>query len=181
MAVCGCTKGGSWVICGRIGRAVGLKGECRVRWVSGACPVEIGGELFVAESDEKFHKPYTVAALRRQGRFDIVRFDGISDRGVAEGLSGLELFQPEGDLPALPEGEYYCYQVLGMTVATEDGRELGKVVRIFTAGENDVYEVMPEGGKKGDEIMFPAIDQVILSVDVENGRMIVRPMKGMLD
>jgi len=181
VAVCGCTKSGSWVICGRIGRAVGLKGECRVRWMSGACPVEIGGELFVAESDEKSHKPYTVAVLRRQGRFDIVRFVGISDRNAAEGLGGLELFQPEGDLPALPEGEYYCYQILGMRVATEEGRELGRVVRIFTAGERDVYEVMPDGGGSGEEILIPASDDVILSVDVENERMIVRPMEGMLD
>ena len=68
-----------------------------------------------------------------------------------------------------------------MIVETEDGRELGRVVRIFTAGERDVYEVIPENGSRGDEILIPANDDVVIGVDVEGGRMTVRPMEGMLD
>jgi 16S rRNA processing protein RimM len=68
-----------------------------------------------------------------------------------------------------------------MEVETEDGGKLGRVVRIFTAGENDVYEVLPDGAKKGDEILIPAIGDVIISVDVEAKRMVIRPLEGMLD
>ena len=55
------------------------------------------------------------------------------------------------------------------------------MVRIFSAGENDVYEVLPEGGKRGEEILIPATSEVILSVDLKAGRMVIRPLEGMLD
>ncbi len=122
-----------------------------------------------------------MVALRTQGRFDVVRFEGIDDRPGAETLTGSELYIPADRLPALSDGEYYCYQILGMLVVTEDGCELGRVVRIFTAGENDVYEVLPEGARRGKEILIPAIDGVVLSIDIDKGTMMVRPMDGMFD
>ncbi|MFA4874511.1 MAG: ribosome maturation factor RimM [bacterium] len=170
-----------FVSCGRVGRAVGLKGENAVFWNSGQSPVELGGELFIPDKKTQDHKSYRIAALRTQGRFDVVRFDGISDRTGAESLRGSEIYLPEDRLPRLPAGEYYCYQILGLRVATEDGRELGKIVRIFTAGENDVYEVLPEDAARGQEVLIPAIADIVLSIDIEKGRVIVRPMEGMIE
>lgn len=170
-----------WVSSGRIGRAVGLKGECAVYWNDAECPVSVGTELFVDTGDGKGPKSYKVAALRKQGRFHVLRLTGVEDRNEARRLANAEIVRPADSLPKLPPGQYYCYQILGMEVETEDGRKLGRVVRIFTAGENDVYEVLPDGAKKGDEILIPAIGDVIISVDVEAKRMVVRPLEGMLD
>jgi 16S rRNA processing protein RimM len=170
-----------WVSCGRIGRAIGLKGECAVFWNDVECPVGVGGELFVEVKDGSEYRSYKIAALRKQGRFDVVRLEGIESREAAQELANTELVRPAESLPELPEGQYYCYQILGMGVWTDDGSRLGTVDRIFTAGENDVYEVLPDGGKRGDEILIPAIKEVVLSVDVEAKRMVIRPMKGMLD
>jgi len=170
-----------WVGCGSIGRAVGLKGECAVFWNSGKCPVELGGILFTPAADGVTRIPYTVAALRMQGRFGVVRFEGIDDRSAAEGMRGKALEVPIASLPALPQNEYYCYQLLGLSVVTEEGRELGTIVRIFTAGENDVYEVRLDGAPAGSEILLPAIDKVIIAVDLAAKRMTVRPMEGMLE
>lgn len=168
-----------WVECGKIGRAIGLKGDCSVFWQSGECPVETGGELFIQKADSDY-KSYKVAALRMHGRLSVVRFEGINDRESASSLTNSFIYIPEEELAPLEDGEYYSYQILGMDVFTEDENPLGKVVRIFTAGENDVYEVMPEGGKNGDEIMLPAIADVVLSIDVETNKMTVRPMEGMV-
>lgn len=170
-----------WVCCGRIGRAVGLRGENAVFWNDVECPVDAGAVLFVQHDETKEMKPYKIAALRRQGRFDVLRLEGIEDRSEAEALRGARLMRSADSLEKLPKGQYYCYQILGMTVVTEDGASLGEIVRIFTAGENDVYEVLPSGGRKGNEILVPAIKDVIVSVDVAAGRMIIRPLKGMLD
>lgn len=171
-----------WVECGRIGRAVGLKGEVAVFWNDGSCPVPEGGELFIsgAASSEE-HRPIRVAALREQGRLSVARFSGCEDRTAAEGLSGATLFMPAESLPKLPPNQYYSYQILGLDVFLEDGLLLGKVVRIFTAGENDVYEVRGKDTKKGGEILLPARAEIILSIDLEAGRMIVRPLEGMLN
>jgi len=170
-----------WVSCGRIGRAIGLKGECAVFWNDVECPVGIGEELFVDLKDGREYRSYRLAALRKQGRFDVVRFQGVDDRESAQELANAEMVRPAESLPKLPEGQYYCYQILGMEVVTEEGRQLGRIDRIFTAGENDVYEVLPDGGSRGDEILIPAIKDVVISVDVEAKRMVIRPMKGMLD
>lgn len=170
-----------WVGCGRIGRAVGLKGECAVFWNDAECPVEVGADLFVDAGDGKEYKMYKVAALRKQGRFDVLRLEGIDDRTAARSLANAKLVRPVEHLPKLPEGQYYCYQILGMEVQTDDGEKLGHIVRIFTAGENDVYEVLPEGAEKGSEILIPAIADVIVSVDVDSKRMVIKPMEGMLD
>ena len=170
-----------WVECGRIGRPLGLRGECAVYWNSGACPVEIGGELFLVKKGEQDRQSYRVAALRKQGRSHLVRFEGVADRNAARALRGAVLSIPSDRLPKLPEGEYYSFQILGLDVVTEDGRSLGCVVRIFSAGDSDVYEVLPEGGKRGEEILVPATSEVILSVDLKAGRMVIRPLEGMLD
>ncbi len=166
-----------WVSVGRIGRAVGLKGECAVFWNSGQPPVEIGGEIFLTEPGKASYKSWRVAALRTQGRFDVVRLEGIEDRTAAEGLRNREVALPADRLPALPAGEYYCYQILGLRVVTEEGVELGRVERIFTAGEHDVYEVRGSGR----EVLIPAIEQVVLSIDLQQGVVTVRLMQGMLD
>lgn len=166
-----------WVSVGRIGRAVGLKGECAVFWNSGQPPVAIGGEIFLSEPGKTSYKSWRVAALRTQGRFDVVRLEGIEDRTAAEGLRNLEIALPVDRLPALPTGEYYCYQILGLRVVTEEGVELGRIERIFTAGEHDVYEVRGDG----KEVLVPAIEQVVLSIDLAKGIVTVRLMEGMLD
>ena len=170
-----------WVLCGRIGRAVGLKGECVVFWNDEESPVDVGGEIFVDAGDDKGHKLYKVAALRKQGRFHVLRLEGVESREEARRLAKAEIVLPAENLPKLPPGQYYCYQILGMEVATEDGEELGRVVRIFTAGENDVYEVRPHGKGEGEEILVPAIGDVIISVDVDANKMVIRPLEGMLD
>ncbi len=175
-------KGSSeWVSCGRIGRAIGLRGECVVFWNDDECPLDVGAEIFVDFGDGAELREYRIAALRKQGRFDVVRLDGIDDRESAEVLVNAQLVRPADSLPQLPEGEYYCYQILGMEVVTERGDNLGRVVRIFTAGENDVYEILPHGARRGAEILVPAIADVIISVDVAAKRMVIRPLEGMLD
>lgn len=162
--------------CGMVGRAVGLKGFVAVNFYSGVNPVEVGGELFFLNAGNEY-KPNRVTALRKQGRFYVLGFDGTTDRESAKKLGGTKLFIEMKTLPKLPKGEYYSHEIMGLDVVTEDGEDLGKVTKIFTVGENDVYEV-----KKGDkEVLIPAIDNVVISIDLAAGRIVVRPLEGMLD
>jgi 16S rRNA processing protein RimM len=170
-----------WVECGKVGRAIGLKGECAVYWNNAECPVDVDEEIFLAAGNKEKYIPYKIAALRKQGRSSVVRFKDITDREAAASLTGSYLYITSDQLAELSSGHYYSYQILGMDVETEDGRELGKIVRIFTAGDNDVYEVMPSGGKSGDEILIPAISQVVKKVDVDKKIMIIDPLEGMLE
>ena len=65
---------------------------------------------------------------------------------------------------------YYWHQLIGLTVTDEAGAELGAVVEVFRAGENEVYRIE---GSKG-ELLVPALRQVVRSIDLEARRMVVR-------
>ena len=79
-------------------------------------------------------------------------------------------------LPALPEGVYYHYQILGLQVVTDDGRALGTVAEILKTGANDVYVVRGEAG----EILLPAIESVIRRVAPAEGTLTVHLIEGLL-
>jgi 16S rRNA processing protein RimM len=167
------------IICGRMGRAIGLAGGCSVWWESGRPELAAGSEILIRASGESSYGTYRISALRKQGRFDVIFLEGVSDRAAAQRLTHAEVALDAGGLPKLAKGEYYCYQLMGLEVVTEDGRSLGRVAKIFTAGESDVYEVVPEGG--GKEILIPAIADVVISIDLAAGKITVRPLDGMLE
>ncbi|MHB8174883.1 MAG: ribosome maturation factor RimM [Nitrospirota bacterium] len=118
--------------------------------------------------------PLTVKSVRDAGRDLAVFFEEVGTVEEAEGLRGKELFVPESEVPPLPEGEYYQFQVLGLEVYTSGGRLLGKVGDIIEAGGKDVYVVKGAG----KEYLIPVIDDAIERIDVRGGRITLRPMKG---
>ena len=77
----------------------------------------------------------------------------------------------------LKENSYYIVDIEGCKVYTDDEKFLGKVSEVFSTGSNDVYVVKSDDGK---QILLPAIKDVIISVDIENKKMVVRPMEGLL-
>jgi 16S rRNA processing protein RimM len=101
----------------------------------------------------------------------LLRLEGIEERDAAEALRGAELRIRESDLTALPAGRYYEFQILGLAVVTEDGRDLGKIIDIIHTGANDVYET--------PRAMIPAIDPIVREVDLEQGRMVVHWVEGL--
>lgn len=168
-----------WIECGQIGRPVGLRGENSVTWASGSSPVAADGDVFI-RSDGESYKPRRIAAIRKQGRSSIVRFTGVEDRNAAERLRGVKLYIPADSLVKPSGGEHYTYEMIGLDVVTEDGRLLGKIKGIFSNGAHDIYEVnLIDCVKK--ELLIPAVDNIVLSIDIDAGKMIVRLLDGMME
>ncbi len=103
----------------------------------------------------------------------LLRLSGVGDRDAAEALRGAELQVAASDLPPLPEGSFYLYQIVGLRVVTEDGRELGRVDDVLQNAANDVYVV--------GSYLIPALREVVREIDLAGGRMVVRPLPGLLD
>ncbi len=101
------------------------------------------------------------------GRVPILRLEGISDRAAAERLVGRYLEAPANPLPP---GTYYWHQLIGLAAFDEAGNELGQVVEVFRAGENEVYRIEGPSG----ELLVPALLDVVRSIDLGSGRMVVR-------
>jgi 16S rRNA processing protein RimM len=107
----------------------------------------------------------------------LLRLSGVLDRTAAETLRGKELTIHKEDAVALPEGQFFWHEVIGLTAVDATNQQpLGRVVDILETGANDVYVVRPEHGK---EMLIPAIKDVIVAIEPAEGRMLVQPLPGM--
>ncbi len=109
-----------------------------------------------------------ITAAETGGRVPVIQLEGVESRQQAEAMIGRYL---EVEAEPLPSGSYYWHQIVGLKVADEDGRQLGTVVEVFRAGENEVYRVESEGQP---DLLLPALREVIRDIDLQAGRMIVR-------
>ncbi|MCR4781154.1 MAG: ribosome maturation factor RimM [Lachnospiraceae bacterium] len=164
---------------GIIGKAQGIRGEVRVHPTMDTLEdfLEID-KVILMKSRIKDLKELTVQKARIQKNFCIVKFKEIEDRNNAELLNGAELYINREDAPELEEGEYYYSDIIGCTVITDEGKTLGVLKDIYETGANDVYSVVNESKK---EYLLPAIDDVILDVDVLNKVMKVHMLNGLED
>ena len=154
---------------GRLLRPHGVQGEIRMEILTDF-PERLRKGRVVYVGGER--RPYQLAEVRQADKALLVRLEGIADRGAAELVRGLEVCIEGSRLPGLEEGEYYYHQLIGMQVVDEAGRPLGVLEQILETGANDVYVVRPA---EGAELLLPAIEEVILRVDVSDRRMTVRP------
>jgi 16S rRNA processing protein RimM len=106
----------------------------------------------------------------------IVKLDTVNDVHAADKLRGQLIEIPSSQLRALPEGEYYLFQLIGLEVHTTDGEVLGEIADVLVMTSNDTYVVRGDRG----EILIPAIEDVVRTVDLDKGVLIIEPMKGLL-
>lgn len=117
-----------------------------------------------------------IERVGKSGRKARLKLAGIEDREGAAALRGEWVLAREDILPALPEGEYYRYQLLGLRVVTTDGRDIGVIEDVFSTPENDVYVVRGENG----EVLIPAVEDVVQEIDVAAGTVTIEAIPGLL-
>ena len=108
----------------------------------------------------------------------ILKFRGIDNINDIEMYKKRELWIPREEAQELEEDEYYIADLIGMKVVLEDGSSFGTLTDVMETGANDVYVVAMKDGK---ELMLPAIGDCILNVDLEQGRMEVHVLEGLMD
>jgi 16S rRNA processing protein RimM len=106
-----------------------------------------------------------------KGRF-VLKLAGVDSIDAAEAYRGAELRIGEDELAALPEGSYYHHQLRGLQVEDGQGRGLGTVEDLLRTGAGaDVLVVRGAAG----ETLIPLATDFVQRVDLEQGRVIVRP------
>jgi 16S rRNA processing protein RimM len=134
---------------------------------------EPGSSLLLDEIGEA---SLTVVATRPHRQRLLVRFEGVEDRNAAERLAGRYLFVPAGLVPPPPEGEFWTHQLVGCEVVTERGASLGRIAEVMHTEANDVWATRDEAGV---ETLVPALRDVVVSVDVGTGQVVVREVPGL--
>ncbi len=140
---------------GRVGKPHGLTGAFFVEQAS--------------EDPERFRAgvvlqvngaPATIVESKRSAGRPVIRLDREVERGA-------ELEIPRAELPSLPADTYYVFELIGLAVAEEGGRELGHVQEVVSGVANDVLEL--DSG-----LALPMVEDCISLVDLERARIVVR-------
>jgi 16S rRNA processing protein RimM len=164
---------GAYLAAGRVVRPHGVRGEILAEGAPELmASVVPGGQIFFG-SDRRQHD---VEAVRTHKDRYLIRLRGVTDREQAEAFRGQEIHIRTSDAPELSPGTYYHWQILGLSVVSDDGENLGRVSRIIETGANDVYVVKAESSK---ELLIPAIESVVQQVDLDEGTLTVRLIPGL--
>jgi 16S rRNA processing protein RimM len=113
---------------------------------------------------------------RKHNKGLIVKVAGIDDRDEAQALVGSEILTSEAALPELPQGDFYWRDLIGLSVVTNKGYDLGVVTDMMETGANDVLVVkanLNDGFSKKERLIPYLFKQVIESVSIENKQICV--------
>ncbi|MBP3747793.1 MAG: 16S rRNA processing protein RimM [Ruminococcus sp.] len=159
---------------GKIVTTHGIRGEVKIM------PYTDSPDL-LCEFDRLFigrnHDEIIVERARVFKNTVIAKLEGVDTPEAAEKLRNKLLYMHRDDLE-LDEGTYFIQDLIGLEVRDADSDKVyGKITDVMQTGANDVYVI------KGDEreYLVPAIADVIISTDVDEGFMTIRPLDGLFD
>jgi len=107
----------------------------------------------------------------------ILKLDGIDEVNDAEKLKFVKLYAKKEDLPKLPKGEYYFFELIGLTAILEGGEELGKVTDVIENNASNLLEITKEDGEK---VLIPNIPVFVSKIDIKEGKIHITPIEGLI-
>ncbi len=160
---------------GKIVGTHGVKGMTRVQvWADSPDFLKQFKYLYTSESGEN---KLTVLKVQPHGNISLVAFKGVDTIEHAESFRNTVLYIDRKDVK-LPEGRYFITDLIGITVFDADsGEVLGEISDVSQTGANDVWHIK----KDGKEYLIPAISDVLVNVDIEAEKAVIRPLKGIFD
>ncbi|MBT1073064.1 ribosome maturation factor RimM [Pelotalea chapellei] len=155
----------------------GIKGLLKLNSYSGNFDSLKAARTITLKFAQGTLQEFDLKSIAPHGGKPVIGLKGVDDINQALPLVGSELCLFRSQLPQTDEDEYYWCDLIGLSVFTVDDVELGTIFDIFETGSSDIYVV-----RRGErEYLIPAIADVITSVDLENGRVVVTPLEGLLD
>ena len=160
-----------FITIGKIIAPWGIKGELKVKVVT-----DFPQRFTPCSKIYINQQPMTINSTEWHKGKAIIKLNTINSIEDAQRLRGQPIEIHHSQVYPLPEGQYYHFQLTGLEVWTTQGELLGTVTEILTADSNDNYVVR---GAKG-EILIPAIEDVIKSIDLNKGCIVIEPIEGLL-
>jgi len=112
-------------------------------------------------------KNYHVKWAQPHSKGVLLALEDVDDRDLAEALIGSDLLIDKKTLPELEKGTYYWSDLVGLSVFSKDEDYLGRVTAIMPTGGNDVYVVAKVVQGRQKEFLIPALESVVLDIDLE--------------
>ena len=160
---------------GKIVGTHGVKGAVRVQpWADNA---DFLKKFKVFYLDNNGASKLTVEQVKPANTIVIVKFKGIDSVPEAETLRNKIIYINRDDAK-LPKGSYFIEDLFGIEVYNlDDNRFLGKITDVSFTGANDVWHIE----KDGKEYLFPAVKEMIDTIDIDGEKIVIKPIKGIFD
>lgn len=160
---------------GKIVAAQGIRGEVRVQYYCDSAEVLCDFDTLYLD---KGKTELMVERAYPHKNIVVMKLEGIDKIEQAQPLIGKLLYLNRDDAE-LEEGLYFIQDIIGLTVRDADSGEVyGKITDVYQNGASDVYSIRKDDGR---ELMFPCIDEVVISTDLDAGEMLIRPLPGLFD
>lgn len=163
---------------GKIINTHGINGELKIIEQTDFPERFSEGKTIYMVNDKNEVVPIEIESYRQMNKFGLLKIKGYDHISDAETLKGFQLKVKKEDIGELDEGEFYYFEIIDCEVYTIEGELIGKIDSIMSPGANDVWVVKNNENK---EILIPVIPSVIKHVDIENKRVEIEVMEGLLD
>lgn len=161
---------------GQIVNTFGIKGMVKVKpFTDNIKKFSKFKTIYVKNKNEK--KEYKIQEVKYHKNMVLIKFENIDTIEQAEPLRNSYLLIDRNQEEPLEQGTYYITDLIGIQVYTENDVLLGIIDDIYNTGSSDIYVVKDEQGK---QILLPAISDVILKIDLENKKIIVHLIPGLI-
>lgn len=152
------------IVIGKAGAPQGIHGDIRI------IPLTDFPDRF-EELDHVYvgEEKLDIIGMKYHKQFILLRFKQYSVREDVAKLTGKLLTIDRSEVMPLEEGEYYTFDIIGLTVYDMEGNELGNVTEVLKTGSNDVYVTSKKGEAK--QILVPALKAVVKEINVAEGFM----------
>lgn len=117
-----------------------------------------------------------ITSVKYQKNLVILKFKEFHNINEVEKYKGAALFVMRENAVKLQKDEYFIADMIGMSVVSDEGEELGSLDNVLQTGANDVYVVKKAGTP---DLLLPAIKQCVLDINMEAHRMTVHLMPGL--
>ena len=172
------TGAGDLVVIGEVTRPHGLRGEVRVIPHTDR-PERFDGlaECVLWDEASNARVVRRITGARRQGQAVLLSLADCDSVEAAAALVGRLVALPRALALPLPPGQLYPWQLVGCRVETEDGRAVGELSGIEPSPAHDLWVVRGTGR----EHLIPAVAEIVVAVDVDARRVVIRPPEGLLE
>ena len=162
---------------GQIVNTFGVKGMVKVKPFTDDTKKRFDNLKKVYIQNKNTRKEYEIEEVKYHKEMVLIKFKGVESLDEANLLRNYYLVVDRDKEEPLEEGTYYIVDMIGLEVYTDEGEKLGILDDVFNSGSSDIYVVKNELGK---QILLPAIEDVVKKIDMEQRKMIVHLIPGLM-
>ncbi len=165
-----------YILTGEIVSTHGLMGELKIYPHADFPEVLLEFDTFYIKKNKMHYKELKAETVRVHKNMVLIKFFDVDSVELARNLIGSEIYLDKSEIE-LPENRYFVSDLIGCSVIDDKTKiEYGKIYDVKFLGASDIYYIKNEAGK---EFMFPAVDEFIVSTDIDKKEIKVNVIEGM--